>query len=48
MTKLIAFATLALAAMPSFAVVEPTVPVPGILPLLGIGLLAVALVKRRK
>ena len=47
MNKLIAFAALALAAMPALA--APTqLPVPGILPLLGIGVLAVWAVRRRK
>ena len=55
MTKLITFATLALAAVPTFAVDAcipgvdcQELPIPGVLPLLALGVVAVAAVRRFK
>lgn len=50
MSKLIAFCTLAFAALPAFAIPVPStqVPAPEALPLLGIGILAAVIARRLK
>lgn len=47
MAKL-AQAFVVLAALPGAALANPSIPEPGILPLLGLGLVAAAVIKRRR